>query len=76
MKHIKVEDRTDLVRDSHSKAIINIDSASYERRVNARNLKLKERSKLTKLENDVTEIKSVLNKILGKLEDNNGETSI
>ena len=76
MKHIKVEDRNDLVRDSHSKAVINIDSASYERRVNARNLKFKEKSKLAKLENEVTEIKSVLNKILEKLEDNNGKTSI
>lgn len=72
MKRIKVKGRTDLVRDSYNKAIINTDDASYERRINARNTKLNNKNKLTALENEVTEIKTVLNKILDKLENKDG----
>lgn len=72
MKQIKVKGRTDLVRDSYNKAIINTDDASYERRINARNTKLNNKNKLTALENEVTEIKTVLNKILDKLENKDG----
>lgn len=72
MKEIKVKGRTDLVRNSYNKAIINTDDASYERRISARNAKLKQKKRLMALENEVTEIKTVLNKILDKLENKDG----
>ena len=72
----KVEDRKDLVRDPYSKAIINTDDAAYKKRVEARNRKWRENKRVRKLENDVFEMKTVLNKILEKMEDNNGKTKI
>jgi hypothetical protein len=67
MDYKKVEGHADLIRDLESGAIINNDKTAYQSYIELRNQKLKEKSRIDKLESDVDEIKSLLHKLLDKL---------
>lgn len=67
MNYKKVEGHADLIRDLESGAIINNDKTAYQSYIELRNQKLKEKSRIDKLESDVDEIKSLLHKLLDKL---------
>lgn len=68
---VKVKDRNDLVRDMRTMAILNVDAANlgkdrqYKQKLEREN---QVDAAINKLENDVTEIKSNLDKILQILE--------
>ena len=64
---LKVEDNPNLVRDSKSKAIINVDDSGYKDYKNRKNLQTKMinmSEEINELKNDIGEIKSLLNQIL------------
>jgi len=67
MEFKKVEGHSDLVRDMGSGAIINNDRTAYQSYIQLREQKLKERERLEKVESEITEIKSLLHKLLDKL---------
>ena len=67
MDYKKVEGHSDLVRDLSSGAVINNDKTAYQNYVSLREQKLKEKERLDKLENEVGEIKSLLQKLVDKL---------
>jgi hypothetical protein len=67
MKHIKVQGHDNLVRDSHSKAILNTDVAGLQRYLAERDIAEKQRrekqelvEKVNNLEKDMSEIKNML----------------
>jgi len=65
-KFIPVEGNENLVRDRNSGAILNINNNELNK-VNAiKMVKRKEKERLTNLENDVGEIKQLLNKLIEK----------
>jgi flagellar basal body P-ring protein FlgI len=66
-KNVKVKDRPDLVRDSFSKAIINVDRNSFAQ-YKARKNSLKEKDrKIASLENEVNEMRAKQDEILALL---------
>jgi hypothetical protein len=68
---VKVKDRNDLVRDMRTMAILNVDTANLGKDKLYKQKMEKEKRvdhAINKLENDVTEIKDSLNKILQVLE--------
>jgi len=67
MEFKKVEGHSDLVRDMGSGAIINNDRTAYQSYIQLREQKLKERERLEKVESEISEIKSLLHKLLDKL---------
>lgn len=67
MDYKKVEGHPGLVRDLETNAIINNDKSAYQNYVQLREQKLKEKERLDKLENEVGEIKSLLQKLVDKL---------
>jgi len=67
MDYKKVEGHSDLVRDLSSGAVINNDKTAYQNYVSLREQKLREKERLDKLENEVGEIKSLLQKLVDKL---------
>tara|TARA_B100000700_G_C14941666_1_gene807090 strand:- start:643 stop:846 length:204 start_codon:yes stop_codon:yes gene_type:complete len=67
MDYKQVEGSNDLYRDMDSQAIINTDRSGYLAYKNRREQKLREIERIDKLEGDVGEIKSLLNKIIDKL---------
>tara|TARA_B100001939_G_scaffold277881_1_gene246299 strand:- start:92 stop:289 length:198 start_codon:yes stop_codon:yes gene_type:complete len=63
---IKVEGHVNLYRDEESGAIINTDSASYDKYVKTiENTEIK-KQELDKIKNDIDEIKSLLKDLLNK----------
>jgi hypothetical protein len=67
MKHIKVQGHDNLVRDSHSKAILNTDVAGLQRYLAERDIAEKQKrekqelvEKVNNLEKDMGEIKNML----------------
>lgn len=65
----KVEDHNNLQREGHSKAILNVDRASYQQYLLARNSKKNKEiidNRLDSLESDINEIKNLLVKLLDK----------
>lgn len=77
MNYLKVKDNETLVRDSHSNAVLNTDIAGlreyYAKRDMVRKEKLEKnetKERLTKLEDDMQEIKNLLIKIASQ--QNNG----
>lgn len=63
---IKVEGHVNLYRDEESGAIINTDSASYDKYVKTiENSEIK-KQELDKMKNDIDEIKSLLKDLLNK----------
>ncbi len=67
MDYKQVEGSNDLYRDMDSQAIINTDRSGYLAYKAKREQKLREIERIDKLEGDVGEIKSLLNKIIDKL---------
>ena len=67
MEHRKVEGHPGLIRDLESNAVINKDKSAYQNYIQLRDQKLKEKERLDKLENEVGEIKSLLQKLVDKL---------
>lgn len=67
MDYKKVEGHSDLIRDLENNAVINTDKTAYQNYVQLREIKLKEKQRLDKLENEVGEIKSLLQKLVDKL---------
>ena len=67
MSFKQVEGSNELYRDMDSQAIINTDRSGYLAYKNRREQKLREIERIDKLEGDVGEIKSLLNKIIDKL---------
>lgn len=65
--HKKVEGHSDLVRDMENGAIINTDSAAYQNYILMKNQKLKEKERIDNLENEMSEIKSLLKQLVDKL---------
>lgn len=65
-RYIKVEGRADLVRDRYTNAILNINKGDIEQAKSIRAQRLKERQELDQLKTDVSEIKSLLLKLLEK----------
>lgn len=68
---INVEGNSDLKRDPKSNAIINTNTSDYERYVKFRNVKQRENTKvsnmeedLDRLKNEISEIKSLLREIV------------
>ena len=67
MNYKQVEGSNELFRDMDSQAIVNTDRSGYLAYKSRREQKLHEIERIDKLEGDVGEIKSLLNKIIGKL---------
>ena len=67
MNFKQVEGSSDLYRDMDSQAIVNTDRSGYLAYKSRREQKLHEIERIDKLEGDVGEIKSLLNKIIDKL---------
>ena len=67
MDYKKVEGHPGLIRDLESNAVINKDKSAYQNYIQLREQKLKEKERLDKLENEVGEIKSLLQKLVDKL---------
>jgi hypothetical protein len=67
MEYKKVEGHPGLIRDLESNAVINKDKSAYQNYIQLRDQKLKEKERLDKLENEVGEIKSLLQKLVDKL---------
>ena len=67
MDYKKVEGHPGLIRDLESNAVINNDKSAYQDYVQLREQKLREKERLDKLENEVGEIKSLLQKLVDKL---------
>ena len=67
MDYKKVEGHPGLIRDLESNAVINKDKSAYQNYIQLRDEKLKEKERLDKLENEVGEIKSLLQKLVDKL---------
>ena len=67
MNYKQVEGSNSLYRDMDSQAIVNTDRSGYIAYINKKQRKLHEIDRIDKLEEDVGEIKSLLNKIIDKL---------
>ena len=70
MTHLKVKDNPGLVRDSKSKAIINVDSAAYNEYQNKKLLQSKVinmNEEIDELKQSVDEIKQLLTQIVKRL---------
>jgi len=67
MEYKKVEGHPGLIRDLDTNAVINNDKTAYQNYVQLREQKLREKERLDKLENEVGEIKSLLQKLVDKL---------
>ncbi len=67
MKYKQVEGENNLFRDTESGAIINTDKSAYLAYKNKRQLKIKEMSRIDKLQDEIDEIKSLLYKVIDKL---------
>jgi|TARA_B100000085_G_C18464769_1_gene480485 hypothetical protein len=65
-RYLKVEGHSFLVRDSRTNAIVNRDKQGYDSYKNLKRAKSRERERLDKLENDVTEIKDLLIQLINK----------
>jgi hypothetical protein len=61
---VKIENDHALSKDIESGAIINIDKTGYQSYIDMRNKKLQEDARLDNLENELSEIKSLLLKLL------------
>lgn len=65
-KYLKIENETSLSKSIESGAIINTDKAAYEKYLNIRDRKTLELTRLDKLEDELSEIKQLLLKLLSK----------
>ena len=65
---IPVEGNPTLYRDSESGAIINCSDSEYNSYLRSKEMKLKERTEIDNIKNDVNEMKEMMRMILQKLE--------
>ena len=66
----KVEEHKELIRDMHSKAILNIDNQAlleHRKRKDMMRKVINNSSKIDRLENDVSEIKQMLSILIEKI---------
>ena len=71
--HVKVQDRNDLVRDTSSSALLNIDNnglAAYKARRDRERVLNDMISEFGNLRNDINEIKILISRVLEKNNDN------
>ena len=68
MEHRTVEGHPGLIRDLETNAVINNDKSAYQNYILVRDQKLRERERLDKLENEVGEIKFLLQKLVDNLQ--------
>jgi hypothetical protein len=67
MNYIKVEGHPNLVRDKNSGAILNINKTEIEANRIRKEREKQKNKEIEQLKNDVSEIKSMLNKLVEKL---------
>ena len=65
-RYIPVEGHDNLVRDAVSGAIININTNERQKRKSLKQIKAKEKQRFENLENEMSEIKDILQKLLEK----------
>jgi len=63
MKFSKVDGYTNLVRDEHTKAVLNTNMNEYKNYIEQRRIKNQELEKIQTLENDVNSMKNDLSEI-------------
>lgn len=63
MEYIKVKDKNNLARDSHSNGIINTDYENYKKYVDSYKRKVEESMRIKNLEGELNVIKNDLNEI-------------
>lgn len=71
MKYQKIINEPDLVKDSETGAVLNLSESSYDKYINERKRVMSEKNRINKLENDVQDIKILLNQIMGKINEIN-----
>ena len=59
-KKIKVENHPSLMRDARTTAIINNDSAAYERYMNDKNARLSQRDEIDRLKGEIELLKQLI----------------
>lgn len=68
MSNMKVDGHEDLIRDEKTQAIINIDIDGYNAYVSRRKRLAEERNKVENLQNEVSELKSLIGKLIEKID--------
>jgi hypothetical protein len=63
MEYTKIEGQPNLIRDTNTNSIINMDSDDYSRYLQTIKLKQGERSKIETIESDLNNIKDEINEI-------------
>ena len=61
-KKIKVEDHPKLKRDVRTTAIVNVDEVAYERYINDRNARLKQKNEIDDLRHEIDVLKDLIMK--------------
>ena len=64
MKYTKIKDSEDLVKDNNSGAILNINNDALRAYRQARTNNMRMHEKVNQMENDISEIKSLLNELV------------
>ena len=64
MKYTKIKDDEDLVKDNVTGAILNINTDALTAYRTARNNNMRMHEKVNQMENDISEIKSLLNELV------------
>ncbi len=59
-KKIRVENHSNLARDVKTQAIVNTDSAAYNRYINDRNVRLSQKSEIDRLREEVEILKQLI----------------
>ena len=59
-KKIKVENHPSLMRDARTTAIVNNDSAAYERYMNEKNARLSQRDEIDRLKGEIELLKELI----------------
>ena len=62
-RYLKVEGKLDLVRDTDTNAIINVDTSGYQAYITNRDKLLSDKERIEKLETQVSDIKGDLDEI-------------
>ena len=70
-EYLKVENHSDLVRDTNTGAILSNDISSYQLYINNRNRAISEKQRIENLESELSDIKCLLRTLIGKLDGSN-----
>ena len=68
MNYLKVKDHENLVRDKDTNVVININRSEIEQAKKRKAERIKKEQELNNLKNEVSEIKSMLTKVIEKLD--------